>query len=77
MQLAYISYASESVVVLWKTAAPRRSGSVRGGRQTPPWRSPVADRASSSLGAYDRMNPSISDSAKSIAALIDLPDCVH
>jgi hypothetical protein len=26
---------------------------------------------------YVRMKPSISDSAQSIAALIDLPDCVH
>jgi len=27
--------------------------------------------------AYDRINPSISDSAQLIAASIDLPDCVH
>ncbi|HXD04157.1 MAG TPA: hypothetical protein VN627_12710, partial [Novosphingobium sp.] len=27
--------------------------------------------------AYDRINPSISDSAQFIAASIDLPDCVH
>ena len=47
------------------------------GRRRPGLARPHYDRASVVLEGYERMKPSISLSAKSIAALIDLPDCVH
>ena len=56
--------------------APSRSGRVRGAAEARLAR-PHYDRAGVVLEGYERMKPSISLSAKSIAALIDLPDCVH